>query len=185
MVIYNENDIDEIIFEMKNNKVAIIPTDTLYGIAAIDKSLIYKIKKRSYNKKIVLFVKDISYIKNASNDFKKLAKKFWPGKLTLIENGISYRIPDSKICLSLLNKLGQFYCSSANISGKEPIARIEDAQQVFSKNLESIVVVDTQCKHDGIASTIYDIDKHKVIREGKIKEGEINECLQINNACNR
>ncbi len=184
MVIYNENDIEEIVFEMKTNKAAIIPTDTLIGIAAIDKSLIYKIKKRSYTKRLVLFIKDVSCIKNASEDLKKLAKKFWPGHLTIVENGISYRIPNNKLCLALLDKIGQFYCSSANISGKEPIKKSTDAEIMFNKNLESIVVVEGQSNSD-IASTVYDLDKKKILRLGSIGEEEINECLQINNVSNR
>ncbi len=184
MVIYTENDIEEIVFEMKTNKAAIIPTDTLIGIAAIDKSQIYKIKKRSHTKKVILFVKDISHIKDASDELKILAKKFWPGNLTIIENGISYRIPNNKLCLALLDKLGQFYCSSANISGKDPIKRSIDAESMFNKNLESIVVVEGQSTKD-VASTIYDLDKKKILRLGSIGEEQINECLQTNNFSNR
>lgn len=177
MITYNDEDIEEIIFEMKNNKAVILPTDTQIGLAAIDKSQIYKIKKRSYNKKVILFVRGIEEVDNPSDEFKKLAKKFWPGKLTIVENGVSYRMPNSPICLKLLDKLRKFYCSSANVSGSEPINDVQNASTMFSKNLDNIILVESKLG-DGVASTVYDIDKHKILRLGNISEEQINECLQ-------
>lgn len=180
IVKYNNNECDEIVFELKNGKSAIIPTDTQIGIISIVKNQIYKIKKRSPLKKIVLFVKDISYIPDASEEFKLLAKKYWPGKLTIIENSISYRIPNTKLLLNILDKIPRFYCSSANISGKDPVSSIEEAINVFAKDLDKIIFVEDKITNEE-ASTIYSLDENKVLREGKIKEGEIYEYLQKNN----
>ncbi len=177
MPIYNKNEIDEIVFELRNNKAAIIPTDTQIGIMSLDDKLIYKIKKRSKKKKIVLFIESIKYVINPSEKFKKLANKFWPGELTLIENGISYRIPNSKIILEILSKVGKAYCSSANISNSDPILNISDAIKEFEHMKNKIILVDIENKGNNISSTIYDVDNNIILREGKIKKEDIERCL--------
>ena len=71
-----EDSINDIVFELKNNKAAIIPTDTLAGIISYDKKLIYKIKKRPSHKKLILFVPSFESIGTNNPIFKKLAKQF-------------------------------------------------------------------------------------------------------------
>ena len=89
-------DIEKIInvieIALKKGKVLILPTDTVYGLIcnaqnkkAVEK--IFKIKKRSFNKPIGIFVKDIEMAKKIakiSNDQEKLLKEKWPGKTTFI-----------------------------------------------------------------------------------------------------
>ena len=50
--------------------------DYVYGILSIDKANIYRVKKRDRNKKIVLFIPNLSYVKNINDNFIKLAKAF-------------------------------------------------------------------------------------------------------------
>ena len=173
MPVYSKNEIDEIVFELRNNKAAIIPTDTQIGILSLDDKLIYKIKKRSKKKKIVLFVESIQYVNNPSEKFKKLANKFWPGELTLIENKISYRIPNSETILKILSKIGKAYCSSANISNSNPILNVNDAIKEFEHMKHKLILVDIENNGNNISSTIYDIDNNIVLREGEIKKEDI------------
>ena len=75
-----------------NGKSIIIPTDTVYGIAADatnEKGVenIFKIKKRPKTYPLILFVKSIKEAKKYANfnhieEF--LATHYWPGPLTLI-----------------------------------------------------------------------------------------------------
>ncbi len=178
MVTYSSHDVDEIIFELINGKTIIIPTDTQYGLISLDKNNLYKIKKRNKNKKIIKFIKSEKLVETNNEDFYKLSKKFWPGKLTLIVDGESYRKPNNKLILELLDRFEVLSCTSANISGMTPITTIEDAKKQFRKNLNSLVFIKSDIKGDNIASTIYDIDNKKIIREGIISLGEINEQIQ-------
>lgn len=178
MIIYNGNDFDNIVFELINGKTIIIPTDTQYGLISLDINELYKIKRRNKNKKIIKFVKDYKLIETKNSDFTKLAKKFWPGKLTLILNGESYRKPNNELILKLLDRFEVLYCTSANISGMNPITCIEEAKIQFKKNLDSLIFIKSDKKGDNIASTIYDIDNKKIIREGIISLGEIYEEIQ-------
>lgn len=178
MVVYNNNDIDEIIFELINGKTIIIPTDTQYGLISLDVNNLYRIKRRNKNKKIIKFIKSPEIVKTNNSDFYKLAKKFWPGKLTLILDGESYRIPKNDLINKLLDRYEVLYCSSANISCKNPIRTIDEAKEQFKKNLDELIFVTSNISGDNIASTIYDINSKKVIREGIISLGDINEQLQ-------
>lgn len=73
---YKYSDINSIIFELMNNKAVIIPTDTIIGILAKDKNIIYKIKQRSTNKKIIRFISDKSEIPNLNKDQINFLNKF-------------------------------------------------------------------------------------------------------------
>ncbi|MGL4768613.1 MAG: L-threonylcarbamoyladenylate synthase [Mycoplasmoidaceae bacterium] len=176
MVLYNNNDTKFISFELKNRKVLICPTDTVNGVLSMHKSDIYKVKKRRLTKKIILFISNVFFIKNPSKDLIKLAKCFWPGKLTLIYNGKGYRCPNDPFILDLLEHTGPLYSSSANISGQEPCRSTLDAYQSLSK-YKRLIVVKGSSDNNSLPSTIYNVDKKKIIREGQISLAEINKCL--------
>jgi L-threonylcarbamoyladenylate synthase len=118
--------------ELKNvidaGGVAVIPTDTVYGIIAdatneeaIKK--IYKIKRRDYSKPLIIMVSSIEmllrYVDNVSLMEKEIINKYWPGKLTIlfkknnklssfINNGGEYvgiRLPDNEDIIKLINML--------------------------------------------------------------------------------
>lgn len=178
MTVYNENEYEEIVFELINGKTIIIPTDTQYGLISLNIDDLYKIKKRKKSKKIIKFIRDASIINTNNESFIKLSKKFWPGKLTLILNKESYRMPNSSLILKLLDRFKSLYCTSANISGLNPITNLEEAEMQFKKKNDKLVFVKTEKLGDNIPSTIYDIDNKKIIREGIISLGEINNELQ-------
>src|SRR4030042_4778590 len=77
---------------IKEGKVIICPTDTVYGLIAdatnkkaVNK--IFKIKKRPRNKPIPVFVKDLKIAEKLAYINKnqgKFLKKVWPGKITIV-----------------------------------------------------------------------------------------------------
>lgn len=165
---YSYKEIDNVAFELLNGKVAIIPTDTIIGILSKDLHLIYTIKNRSRTKKIIIFLPNISYLKDLTTNQQKFLDQFWPGQVTIIKNNVSYRIPNDKYLLYLLNKIGPLYCSSANLSGEETITNTHQANQVFNnkKLFDNIIVVQGE-SHNSLPSTIIDIDKWEILREGE------------------
>ncbi|MCF0217718.1 MAG: Sua5/YciO/YrdC/YwlC family protein [Malacoplasma sp.] len=165
--------VDIIARELKNNKALIVNTDTVAGILSLNKDLIYQIKARDLNKKLIKFVCDINQINNANALFKNLAKAFWPGKLTLVFQQESYRMPNDLFILELVKKTGPLYSSSANISGLDPIQNINDAIKYFSDFEKEIIFIDSDYTNSGIASTIFDIDNQKTLRKGEIKDEQL------------
>ena len=131
----------EAVKNLKNGDPLIFQTDTLPAISCKPEysEMIYKIKKRDKKKPLILMGSDIqqvlSYVDSkAIDDFQKIAKKYWPGPLTLIipissekslnfisnENSLGIRIPKSLTAQSLISKIGPLATSSANISGFDP-----------------------------------------------------------------
>lgn len=164
---YQYSDIDNVAFELLNEKAVIIPTDTIIGIMSKNVNLIYEIKERSRSKQIIVFLPDHSYLTDLDSHQKEFINKFWPGPITIIKNGISYRIPNDKYILYLLNKVGPLYCSSANKSGDSPITQTYEANSSFdSTRFFHQVVIVAGKQLSNVPSTIVDIDKWIILREG-------------------
>lgn len=164
---YNWDEIDGIAFELLNKKAIIAPTDTVIGILAKDENLIYEIKQRPKSKKIILFILDKNILEPLNKMQTKFLNKFWPGQITVVKNGISYRMPNDKYILYLLNKVGTLYSSSANISGDDVIIDTSQANNIFDVNkyFYKLILVEGKQKSD-TPSTIVNIDNWNIIREG-------------------
>ncbi len=165
MRIYDLKEMEAIIFELKNNKCAIVPTDTVMGIVGMDEKLIYHIKKRVRSKKLILFVCNHDLLNNLSPLQEKFLYKFWPGATTIVMHGKSFRMPDSIPLLKIISRTGPLFSSSANISGEPPILSDEDAVTKFSEYIWDLIIVKGKQKTEK-ASTIIDIDNWKILRKG-------------------
>lgn len=165
---------------LKNNNIALMETDTVLGLFSKNEEDLYLLKNRPKEKKIVLLIKNIQQIPgDISDEFIKLANKFWPGKLTIIYHKIAYRIPNHPQILKILDELNSIYCTSANISGHDTIRTSDEAFNIFENNLISNKLLVVKGKsYSAKPSTIYNLDEHKIIREGEISLNEINEVLK-------
>ena len=164
---YDYSEIDSVVFELKNNKAVIIPTDTVIGVLANNENLIYQIKDRPKEKKIILFVANDKPLGELTPIQKEFVNKFWPGQVTIIKNGISYRMPDDKYLLYILSKTGPLYSSSANVSGHDTIKKTSDANNEFNvdKFYYSLVLVNGVTQKT-TPSTVINIDTWEILREG-------------------
>lgn len=145
---------------------AIVQTDTVMGLISLNPKLIYEIKQRPSNKKLIFFVNNIDQVKGLNQHEKNVISQYWPGGLTVIKNGISYRMPDNKNLLSLIKLTGPLYSSSANISGNNPITDTTQAIKEFNKSLNNLLIIKGKTESN-IPSTIIDLDNFRIIREGK------------------
>lgn len=141
------NKIKTMVKAIKQGKVLILPTDTVYGLIAGAQNeqavkKIFKIKGRKFQKTLPIFVRDIKMAKEfafINGAQEKFLKKVWPGKITVILNAklkaqklfkfgiislekkIGLRIPKYKLINFLLEKLNfPLTGTSANISGRPP-----------------------------------------------------------------
>ncbi len=181
---YNESEIDAIEFHLRNNKSAIVDTDTVYGIVSLSSNLIYDAKNRPHSKKLVVFIKNFTSAGIFTLNEIKVLKKYWPGELTVIKNKVGYRVPNSKFLLDLLDRVVFLYSSSANMSGKTPIKSFEEAKVEFKKSKDKVIFVESRSRHtdEDQPSTIIDLDKNKVLRKGKIDGQQVLiEMLQVKN----
>lgn len=179
MKIYRITELNEIFSALEKNMCALIPTDTIIGLLAKNKEVIYEIKKRPKEKQIVLFVSNYDSLGELTVAQKQFLDTFWPGPVTVVKNGISYRMPNSKYILRLIDKLGPLYCSSANISGEAPVKNHNEAIFKFGANSKLLYVESQELL--SLPSTIIDIDSWTYLRKGaniKLVESFIKELNQ-------
>jgi len=184
---------------LKSGGVIVIPTDTVYGLAAGAFSAqaqkkIYSLKGRSFRKPLILMppeVNSLGLLAEIPEKAGKLIKKFWPGPLTLVlsttelgrivsggRTDIGSRIPDSKIVLSLLKFCGfPILTTSANSSGRRSAKTGGEAAKYFKGKVE--LIIDCGECGTGRESTVVDV-RHfpgTVIREGCLPKQDILKCV--------
>ncbi|MGL4647596.1 MAG: L-threonylcarbamoyladenylate synthase [Mycoplasmoidaceae bacterium] len=172
MLLYNITDYHLIIKSINFNKIIIIATDTQMAVICKDPQKIYALKKRALNKPLIKFISSVDDY-HFSDDFLLLAKAFFPGKLTIIENGVGYRIPNELYLLKILKEIKWIYSSSANIENQEPLTSSYDYCNYFDKEFDQEIVIVLSKIKKALPSTIYDLDQRKILRTGAISEGEI------------
>src|SRR3954449_5234113 len=188
---------------IKSGQVIGMPTDTFYGLAvdplnlrAVDR--IYEIKSRSRHKALSLIVESIDQIEDLAQplqgDFYALARKFWPGPLTIIvkassrlplkvtanTGNVAVRVPSAEIPVALVRAVGfPITATSANLSGEGECTTAEAVRQQLGDRLP--IIVDGGTTPRVVASTIVDLTDEengwRIIREGAIATDEIMEVL--------
>lgn len=162
--------------------VCVIPTDTIYGIVAIDNfrdavKRIYAIKGRPRNKPFIRLVGSLNSLRAYTDQpLPESLEKYWPGPLTIIFRGlhekkVSIRFPASAFLKEIFRRINYsaITAPSANISGQANIYESESLIDTFSGRVDIIV-----CRKGGLKqekpSTIIDISGHewKVVREGAL-----------------
>ncbi len=135
--------LQEIGILLRNGGVIVYPTDTAYAMGGIfDNAKVIKkilqMKKRK-DAKFTLIASDIRQVEKlfSLNTFeKKLAKKYWPGPLSLvISKKYAVRVPKNA-CARSLARIAQcpLIASSANISGKDSPFSIREFLQQHKNN---------------------------------------------------
>lgn len=168
---------------IKEGKVLVCPTDTVYGLicdAANKKAVIrlYKIKRRPKSKPIPIFVSDIKMAKKfAEINWKqeKFLKKFWPGAVTAVlpsrgkKGTVGVRIPHYDWLLHLVEQLGRPLAeTSANISGKHAAIEIKEVLRYFkNKKYKPDLVLDGGDLKPNKPSKVIDLTgkKAKILRK--------------------
>jgi len=192
----NSDDISFAASVLANGGLVIIPTETVYGIAANLKNQkaierLSAIKERSQDKPFSLHIANKEEIETFASQIPpaayKLANKFWPGPLTLIlqakDGGtVGMRLPDNRIAREIIAQAAvPVICPSANLCGRPAPIGFSDA----IKDLEGRVdlAIDAGRTTLGVESTIVDltVEPPKVIREGWLEKGAIEAVLNKKN----
>lgn len=183
----NDKNLDEVALQVAGSLlgggVCIIPTDTIYGIVAIDDfedavQRIYRIKKRPPDKPFIRLIGSVEILKRYTDqEIPPALERYWPGPLTIVFRGVgggtvAVRLPDSPFLRRLFKHLGErgIVAPSANLSGEENIFDCNALLEAFSGLVDMIVCL-SEGRLPGIPSTIIDIsaDRWKIIRKGAIE----------------
>lgn len=181
--------------------VVAIPTEALYSLVADPFNLgavsrVFRAKGREPHRSLPLLVNDILMAEDLacdlSNRFFLLARRFWPGPLTLIvpasakvplkvtgnTGRLALRQSRAPVANELINLLNQpLIATSANISG-HPTCR--SGIEVFGVMDSRVDLVLDGGVCTGQGATTVDVTEPfwRIIRTGAVEEREIAECLQ-------
>lgn len=174
---------------LKSGAVGVIPTDTIYGLAAMaaDQPAVerlYQLKKRD-SKPGTLIAADIKQLEELGlkHRYLKAVEDFWPGAVSVIipcgdpalaylhrgKMSLAVRIPADEKLRKLLNQTGPLLTSSANQPGEPPADDIPAARQYFGDKADFYTDGGDLSKRQ--ASTIIRIvdDAIEVLRQGAVK----------------
>lgn len=141
--------------------VAVLRTDTLYGIVASVASetavqKIYDLKQRQTDKACIVLIATESQILPGTQwdeAHQRLADKYWPGPVTIISpvdasvptfvtrghDSLAYRLPNLPNLQALIEKTGPLIAPSANPESQTPAATIEQAIEYFGDQVDFYV----------------------------------------------
>lgn len=191
---------------LKEGKLVVFPTDTVYGIGtnAYDEDAcekIYEVKGRPKVKPLIVLISDMYMLKEMIDYItpaeQKLIDAFWPGPLTIkfkkkegvlpdvVSAGDEYlriRLINEGLIHNIIQTAGiPIVAPSANLSGSLTGTKIENIVNELGGKVDYIL--DCGDIENDTASTIVQVEEEKVliIREGKIKKEEIAKILPLKN----
>lgn len=182
-------------------KVIAFPTDTYYGLGADPFNLaavteIFRVKRRTSDRPLPLLVASIDQAAELSNDpprlFFILAKKFWPGPLTILvpasrliplkvtanTGKVGLRWPKAPLAIALIAAVNRpLTGTSANLSEHRPCSTAEEVDRQLGSDLP--LILDGGPTGGKTASTVIElIGEHaRIVRPGEIPESELKEIL--------
>lgn len=185
-IMFNQN----LITSLKKGELAILPTDTLYGIhtPALNKQSVekvYKIRNRAPEKPFIILLGSIDQLKlfniEVADKTKQLLNKYWPGKVSIVlscpipefeylhrgTNSLAFRLPDNEYLIDLLLKTGPLISTSANPEGKPYAKTIQEAKEYFGDKITNYI---DQGKIDSLPSTVIKIQNGEIeiLRQGEV-----------------
>lgn len=192
---------DELVGIMRGGGLIAVPTETVYGLAGngLDEKAvaeIYEVKGRPEVKPLSLMVHDAAlmerYCENVPPQAYTLAKKFWPGPLTIVMKAkpcvpeivraggetVGLRCPDHPRTLELLEKSGvPFAAPSANPSGEPSPKNADSVLKYFDGKIDA--VLDGGECGIGCESTLIDLSRtpYRILRQGALPADEIADAI--------
>ncbi len=141
--------------ELNDGNLVVIPTDTVYGIAARPDdpaaiAAVFAAKGRPSDKPLPILAATLSDLDRVAllGDLARRAARHWPGPLTLVvprapgfdfdlggapgggaqSQGVAVRVPACEVALELLRTTGPLAVTSANLSGDRPATTVAEAR---------------------------------------------------------
>ena len=200
---YNKDDLLEAAQYIKEGKLVLFPTETVYGIGAngLDDNAVKSIfiaKNRAQDNPLILHISNIEMLEKIAEDITELEKKlisdFFPGPLTVVlkrkENipnsvtagldTVGVRMPSNKIARDLIELSNTpIAAPSANISGKPSGTNVQD---IFSELNDKVdYILDGGDTKIGLESTVIRVINNKIhiLRPGKITYDDLKKYADV------
>ncbi|MFN0167025.1 MAG: L-threonylcarbamoyladenylate synthase [Bryobacteraceae bacterium] len=181
--------------------VVAIPTDALYTLVADPYNLhaisrVFAAKGRAIHRALPLLIDDFLMAEDLARELSKrfylLARRFWPGPVTLIvpaspkvplkvtgnTGRLALRHSRSKVSEAMVKALGQpLIATSANLSGQPTCRSGIDVFGTMDGRID-LVLDGGLCTNTGATTVDITEPYWRVIKEGAVSEKEIAECLK-------
>ena len=187
---------------IQQGRLVAFPTETVYGLGAnalnpMAVAKIFEAKRRPSFDPLIVHIASIDSIHSLTQDLDervfRLAKKFWPGPLTLVLpksdlvpsivsaglQTVGIRMPSHRVALDLIEKAGcPIAAPSANLFGRlSPTC----ASHVRKQLPDIDFIIDGESPSVGIESTIVSLNSKgaEVLRHGVITQEEIESVVPL------
>ncbi|MBX3117906.1 MAG: threonylcarbamoyl-AMP synthase [Fimbriimonadaceae bacterium] len=182
---------------LRSGGLAIIPTETVYGIAAVATNAeavakIYSAKGRPADNPLIIHISSIEqiepYIQGWTESGQALAKRYWPGPLTLVFkktdlipdivtgglDTVAVRMPSHLVAHALIEAVGApLAAPSANKFMHLSATRVDHLDPTFVDRVDA--VLDGGPCIVGLESTVVDVTEHppRILRPGAVSRADI------------
>ncbi len=169
--------------------LVVYPTETVYGLAAdaLDERAVRRVfeaKGRDRSNPVSIAVPDVNgaleYVAPSTRT-RRFMRAFLPGPVTVVcerrsgvpdavtagRDRVGVRIPDEPTAIALLRRVAPLTATSANLSGAPNARQVADLDPAVR---ETAAVVLDGGETPGGESTVVDVDRDEVIREGEESE---------------
>lgn len=190
-------DLDDATAVMLAGGVVVIPTDTVYGLAAAAEhsdavAAVFRLKNRPVDVKVAVLVADTEQARryvDLGPAGEALAARYWPGPLTIVaprhvlgslaagdDETLGVRCPDDAVARALAERVGPVAATSANLHGQDTPARAAEVAALFP----DVAVVIDDGPRPGAASTVVSVvdGTPTVLREGPISAADIDAVIR-------
>ena len=150
---------NDLVAALKNGEIAVIPTDTTYGIVGLAQNErtvheIYRLRKRDLDKPFIILISDRKDLKKfgvkVTPAQEEILKKVWPGSISVIlpcphekfaylhrgKNTLAFRLPEKEDLRRLLRKVGPLVAPSANPQGHPVAKNISEVRAYFGHHAD-------------------------------------------------
>jgi len=190
---------------LKDGRLVVLPTDTVYGIGAdafnrAAVSALLSAKGRGRDMPVGVLVGSWHTIEGLvytmPDGARDLIRAFWPGALSLVvpqapslqwdlgdaRGTVMLRMPLHPVAIELLRETGPMAVSSANVSGRPPAVNATDAHDQLGDLVD--VYLDAGVAPQQAASTIVDLTGTgpRILREGPVGAERIADVLGVDPA---
>ena len=184
--------------EVQANRLVVLPTDTVYGVAAdaFEAAAVRRLlraKGRGRNMPPPVLVAAATTLDSLTTGLPAYAREMidelWPGPLTLVctqqpslkwdlgdnRSTVAVRMPDHPVAIALLERTGPLAVSSANRTGMPAARTVEEAEEMLGDRVK--VYLDAGPSGSDVASTILDVTgpRPRVLRRGAVPLSRLRE----------
>ena len=197
---FKGEELEEACHILKDGGLVAFPTETVYGLGGdalnpLAASKIYNAKGRPSDNPLIVHIACIESlydIAEVTEDGLKLAKKFWPGPLTLVFkkkeavppqttgglDTVAVRMPCHAVARELIKRSGIYIAApSANLSGRPSPTQAKHVIEDLDGRID--MIIDSGSPDIGIESTIVDVSGSKavILRPGYITKDLLKDVL--------